>query len=80
MRARDDNRGRPPDLRPAPPDARTHVLDYVDLQVQTVESVQHPIGFNATAIDFGALHIARIDLAVTLDDLPCGVPEVGLGV
>ena len=45
-----------------------------------MESVQHPIGFNATAIDFGALHIARIDLAVTLDDLPCGVPEVGLGV
>jgi len=55
------------------------LFDYVHLEVQTIQSVQYPLGFNATAVNFAAASIAQIDLTLTLDDLPAlAVPALTL--
>ena len=55
------------------------LFDYVHLEVQTIQSVQYSLGFNATAVNFAAASIAQIDLTLTLDDLPAlAVPALTL--
>lgn len=46
------------------------IFSFVPLDLQTVSQLQHPLGFNATAIDFAAAGLTQIDLQPALTGLP----------
>lgn len=46
------------------------IFSFVPLDLQTVSQLQHPLGFNATAIDFSASGLTQIDLQPALTGLP----------